>query len=444
MRIPAMGFGSAGMAGWLVCTALASAWQAAAPGPSAPAANGPRAIDGDTVPTAAIERQALASIRSLELASLLETERKDWATREAELLGRIDALTTELEAERKLRIGRESEWLEFTQALAVLEVEAAPGPPSFVQAMLDAAAEAPDPEAEARAEAERLRSAEMLRDLRALLAAEQVFGLDVLEVGVVGEDRAGPFVARLVDDFGRPVGTLAADSLRLEISAAAHTVTLILEGGYEHRSGLRVPFAGVAEGPTSGDAGRTGVRRIHLPSVNPQPWIEAFPELLDLEGSTPLDDGQWELAAVRARINDLMMRSSGGSGWRLRGLGGVWRDELRDVQFAELGPTGRVERRLFADRVTLRPEGRGMRMDLIGGVQVRGDQRVPFLDGRYRIVLPHADGAAWVAAGLPGLGDAEEADGPAVEAAAEPDAEDPPQAPAQGSASDLSEAPAGG
>ncbi len=439
MRSPAMGFRSVGVAGWLVCTALASAWLAATPDP---ATNEARALDGDTVPTAALERQALASIRSLELASLLETERRDWSAREAELLGRIDALTTELEAERKLRMGRESEWLEFTQALAVLEVEAAPGPPGFVQAMLDAAAEAPDPEAEARAEAQRLRSAEILRDLRALLAAEQVFGLDVLEVGVAGEDRTGPFVARLIDDFGRPVGTLAADSLRLEISTAAHTVTLVLEGGYEHRSGLRVPFAGTAEGPTSGEADRTGVRRIHLPKVNPQPWIEAFPELLDLQSSTPLDDGQWELAAVRARINHLLMRSSGGSGWRLRGLGGVWRGELRDAQFAELGPTGRVERRLFADRVTLRPEGRGMRMDLIGGVQVRGDQRVPFLDGRYRIVMPRADGSAWVEAGLPGLegaGGAAEGTEPAARKA-----EAPSQPLGREAASDSSEAPAGG
>jgi hypothetical protein len=48
--------------------------------------------------------------------------------------------------------------------------------------------------------------------------------------------------------------------------------------------------------------------------------------------------------------------------------------------------------------------GSGVELSLESGVQVRGEgERVPFLDGRYRILLPAADAAAWSRANLPGL-----------------------------------------
>lgn len=396
------------LASWCVATLALSLAQDDAPSAlsmkTGPVNTG-SAATGDGATATAIEERAMASMRSLELAATLERERKTWSLREAELLQRIDELNTEILEERKRRTARETEWLEFTRALAALELPAEPAAPDFITAAL-ASASQPDLEAEREEEAKRQRSVEILRELRTLLATEQVYGIDVLEVGRLGDGWTGPFVARLVDDYGRPVGNLAAERLRLEMSFSGHTVTLVLEQGYEHRAGVRVPFGSdggqVAAGPTPD---RQGIRRIHLPKVNPQHWIEALPELFgNLSGQLPIDDGNWDRAALRLRLNDLLTRRSGLNAWRIQGFGGVWRGDLRDVHWVEMDGRGRVKRRLFADRCSIRENGGGVRIDLYGGVQVRGDQRVPFLDGRFRIMLPQAQASDWVEAGLPGLG----------------------------------------
>lgn len=346
----------------------------------------------------------LGSLPQEQLVSILRAERLDWAAREAGLLKDIDELRAELVVERTAHEVRESEWLDYTRLLSALPVPEAPGAPEFMQDLVRAALEQADPALAAAEHQAQVRAYEMRRDLRALLAAEQVYSLEVLEVGRLHGDWTGPFVARMVDEYGRPVGTLAAERMRLERSHSARTVTLIFEEGYENRGDGRSPFAGSSE-KTSVDPWRTGVRRVHLPGVDPDPWIAALPELFgDLTRSAPMDDGTVDHALLRARINELLMRSSGGSRWRLHSLGGVWRGELRDVQLVEFGAGNNVLRRLFADRLLVRRNGRGVRLDLHDGVQLRSDQRVPFLDGRFPIVLPRADGAAWSAAGLPGMG----------------------------------------
>ena len=366
-----------------------------------------------TAPVRAMEERAFQSMRSLELSALVERERRDWSAREAKLLRRIDELQAELINERRMRTDREFEWLEFTRALAVLEVPNRPEAPDFL-GLPPLKAEEAKPHELREEEAAQQRSRELLTQLRAMLAAEQVHGIDVLETGTVQDGWCGPFVARLVDEYGRPTGSLAAERLRLEMSYAAHTVTLVLEDGYENRGGVRVPFKEGQKASQSKEkqaqkdeslpADRRGVRRIHLPGVNPADWIEAMPELFgDFDQHLPVDDGKWDRSAVRVRVNELLAKKSAANGWRVRGIGGIYRGELRDVHWAEVDLRGSITRRLFADRCKLSENGKGIRIDLYGGVQVRGSQQVPFLDGRFRIMLPQALASDWVEAGLPGL-----------------------------------------
>lgn len=350
-----------------------------------------------------------SGVEARAVSAQLEAERRVWRAREAELLARIGGLEQALASEQQLRLAREQEWLEFTRVLTSLDLPAQPTPPAF---LAEALAPSVDPVAaeEERARLARLaRGREMRARLRALLSAEQVFSIDFLELGEPhvhqGRGAVGPIVARLTDDRGRLIGALAANHLTLEVSRAARTVTLVLSEGYETRSGQRVDFEGGAEA-------RGGTRRIFLPSVDPAPWIETLPELVSPEDSLALlDDGRWDLQALRIRLNELLRRAgpdgdsgtSGGAGWRLRALGGVLGDSLCDVQLVEYADDGAVRRRLFADRMVIGRLGRAVELVLRDGSQERRGRVAPFLDGRYRVALPRAGADDWAAAGVPGL-----------------------------------------
>lgn len=337
-------------------------------------------------------------------------ERAAWRRREAELLRRISELEADLTRERQRRLAREAEWLEFTRALSALDVTRAPEPPEFAR-VTDPAAVDPD-SAEARAEEKIERAAEAIRlrgaqradriraDLQAHLLAEQVLSLDVLEIGVLHEGWIGPVVIRTLDDRGRPLGTLAAERLRLEASRSGHAVTIVLEEGLERIAGQKIPFGP----PTEEGADRGGIRRLYLTGVDPRPWIESFPELFDADVliETP-HDGSVNPLELRVAIDALLRGESSAGTWRLRELGGVLEGELREVQLVELDRSGTVLRRLFADRLRVRRAGGGLELVLRDGVQIRGGRKAPFLQGIYRVFLPDADADAWVRAGVPGL-----------------------------------------
>ena len=335
--------------------------------------------------------------------------------RERELLRRIAALEEELRAERERSLARQQEWIAFTRLLRGFELPSMPEPPGFVA---EALVEPEDPVAAAleRERARlRVRGAGIAAALRTLLQAEGVRGFDLLEVGLPHEHEGrgwtGPVVARLVDERGRMVGMLKAARLRLEVSRASRSVTLVMEEGYESRGGVRRPFEGgvvAPEAPRGAYDVRGGVQRIFVGSVDPEPWIEELPELVDptlLSGAA--DDGLWNLDDVRVQLVRLLHEAAqrGDPRWRLVGLAGVQGNDLRDVQVAELDPvTGRAGRRVFADsaRIRLR-EGGGVELTFEGGTVRRGTRVSPFLGGRYRIVLPRADAEAWRSASLPGL-----------------------------------------
>jgi len=339
-------------------------------------------------------------------------ERAAWRGRERELEARIAALEAELALERERRLAREQEWLEFTRALSWLGGEQAPQPPAFLRAGLGEPAapvaageggkDGPDGTDgnDGAEEAERRRAEELRTELRANLIAEQVLALDVLEVGRVHAGWVGPVVLRTLDDRGRPTGALAAERLRLEASRSGHALTLVLEEGYERVAGRKIPF-----GPPSEPGGeRGGVRRIHLPGVDPRPWIETFPQLFD--GATlheVPDDGRHDLLALRVAIDALLRAETETGHWRLHDLGGVVGPDLFDVQLAELDRSGNVLRRLLADRMAVRRAGEGLELVLRDGVQVRDGRKAPFLQGLYRVYLPGADPLEWKAAGVPGL-----------------------------------------
>ncbi|QDV06665.1 hypothetical protein Poly30_21800 [Planctomycetes bacterium Poly30] len=318
--------------------------------------------------------------------------------RERELLARVRELEAELREVQINSLRRQEEWIEYTRVLQLFS-RRIPEPPAFI---VEALKPAPDPLEEHRAREEALlqvRADEILRSLRSLLMTEGVRNLDILEVGrpvsVEGRAGTGPVIGRLLDDRGRMVGMIKANRMRLEPSRSGRTITIVMEDGYESRQGVRQPFEG-------------GTRRLFLGSVDPEPWIEAFPDLMDDADVAPvIDDGLWDLVSVRSRLARLLAASSeaGGAVWRLAGIGGIREGQLRDVQFAEIDSrTGQVSRRVFADSGRIRTmDGRGIEISLTDGTVRRGDRAAPFLEGRFRLMLPYADADAWRAAELPGL-----------------------------------------
>lgn len=324
---------------------------------------------------------------------------------------RIAALETDLKSAAAERIEREQEWLRYSKALTQLSVATEKPAASFqpIEEPSGAAAtpseapqdpvQAPDEPTEEAAAIEQ-RNREIQISLRSLLAVEQVTSYDLLETGTLSpEGFTGPVVLRAFDERGRPVGTLAADRLRLEGSRAARSLTIVLENGYEKRGGETFPFEGHGTEP-----GRGGMRRIELPEIDPGSWIPPLAELFRPEDQAPpADDGSWKLGAVRAALNLLLREDIERGWWKLVGLGGVQAGVFRDVQLDQLDAGGKLERKLFADRMEITEQENGVKIELTNGAQLRGDAKTPFLDGRYRIFLPRASVEAWRKAGIPGL-----------------------------------------
>lgn len=333
------------------------------------------------------------------------------AEREA-LLAALEASADELAGERARRLEREEEWLLFTRAVSELEVASDGALPAFGPHLPEVEApppERPDPALMSPGERARVeRAAAVLTSLRALLFQSGVHSLDLLELGRVNDGWCGPVVFRSLDERGRLAGSLFAERLRLQASRAGRTLTLILEDGHESHGGVRTPFGALdaGEGPRAW--------RITLADVDPDPWLEALPELfVDSPPEELLDDGGWDLDYVRAKLNQLLREDTQTAWFRLRRLGGVREGVLRDVHLEQLDGEGRVHSRLFADRLLLAPATSGVVLVLEDGVRMRGDEKTPFLDGRQRLFLPRARRALWQEAGLPGF-----VDGPAGPAAA--------------------------
>jgi hypothetical protein len=339
----------------------------------------------------------------------------------AELALEVERLQTELACEHERRVEREREWLRYQQALSRLAVAGSEDAPRFepdlpreeIAAARAAAGSdpvAPDPARVARLE----RSEEIARSLRAMLAVEGVRGIDLLDAGALDVGWIGPVVFRLLDERGRLAGSLFAERLRLEASRAGRTLTIVLEEGYESRGGVRVPFAVADLAAAAGSSteepapGARATRRIDLTDTDPMPWVSAMPELFgSAEIAGPLDDGVWDLARVAADLNRLLREDSASGYWRVKALGGVVGGVLREVHLEAFDAQGKIDRRVFADRMSLLPQARGILLLLEDGVHVRGETKSPFLEGRFRIFLPRASVEAWQRAKLPGLADPE-------------------------------------
>jgi hypothetical protein len=309
-------------------------------------------------------------------------------------LERSEARVAELEVELReataKQIAREEDWLRHARALAELQPALEKVEPK-IEPEPEAAGAVSDPRAE--------RDHQIHVSLRTLFTLDQVTGFELLESGTFKDGATGPVVLRALDDRGRPVASLAAERLRLEGSRSARTVTLVLEDGFERRGLERTPF----EGPVTGE-GRGGVRRVELPATDPGPWIEALPELFREEDKAPLDDdGVWDLGGVRATLNLLLREDLSAGWWKLVAFGGVRDGVLKDVQLDGLDADGRLERKLFADRLEISALEKGVKLELRDGAQMRGDEKIPFLEGRYRIFLPRASVDEWSKAGIPGI-----------------------------------------
>ncbi len=334
-----------------------------------------------------------------------------------ELRARVRELEQRLVASDTARMEREQEFLKYTEMIVSLVPPEAP--PEILLALTGEVPEsslpAEDTLAALQRAADKERADEIALALRSLMFIEQFDSLDLLEIGTLGDGWVGPVVFRIIDEHGRPSGSLCADRLRLEGSRTGWTVTFVFEDGYERRAGQKVPFEGAAlspEGLAASDpqlAERRGVRRITLSQADPEPWIEALPELFDSTAPVELtDDGQWQVLLVRQRLNKLLSFDASHGYYRVRRLGGVVDGVLRDVELQQLTQDGEVTQRLVADRLTLEEAERGMSLTLRDGVLLKAGRKLAFLDGRYRIFLPRAKHEQWRAAGLPGLVEAED------------------------------------
>lgn len=339
----------------------------------------------DTEPAAARAEALAAEVRRLQ---------DELAAARASCAEEVARLRKSLDDSHGRRAEREYAWFEYNRALAELRIDHVVPPfpvdPDYAPKTVEVPPGQESPEQElARTLAERARAIEI--SLRHFLLVEEIRGIDVLQLGALERGAIGPAVFRLLDDRGRLSGGLSAERLRLEASRAGHTVTLVLENGFESHGGERVPFAG-------------GERRIVLPFVDPEPWIASFPELFPAhQVASPQDDGRWDRGRLQRELNRLLRETGEPGHYRLSRVEGVLGETLQLVQLEAFDASGALERRLFADRMTIERENAGVRLVLEGGVVVRSGTRTPFVDGFHRIYFPRADAEEWTRTALPGL-----------------------------------------
>ncbi len=388
------------------------------------AAAGFAACSPDAPPQAS-ESDALAASQAAELEQTRvegEALRARVAELEAELararLSRnceehgpeIRRLRAELAALDERRVEREREWLRFLRNLKELGLPEPKPQHAFVPDVPPE--EQPKPPEPTPIDTAKLeREAALARSLRALVSVEGLTSLDLLEAGHLGEGWLGPVLFRVLDSRGRLAGSLYAERLRLEGSRAARTLTIVLESGYEMRGGERVAF-----GPGSALDGTPiegGVRRLEILDCDPTRWAEPLGELFGQAPPPPLvDDGRWSLVYVKGALNRLLRLDAAGGYWRVKSLSGVLDGALREVHLEELDARGALQRRVFADVLRIVRQEKGFLLELSEGAQLRGEEKTPFLDGRFRIFLPRASHADWDAAVLPGLSEPDEAAAP--------------------------------
>jgi len=331
----------------------------------------------------------------------------DCAAERDALLARIERLEARLGTAQADALQREEDWIEYNRMIVSIapedlfpELHAA----KVQEALADGEPAPLDPGLVALQE----RSRRIQVSLSALFRAEGIDAFDLLEVGLLGDGWIGPVLLRSFDDRGRAIGTLAAERLRLEGSRSGRTLTIVLEDGYSRRTGVRTPFPGAEDGEDRG-----GVMRVVIPNTDPDAWSNSVPELFREDLSQEIvDDGRWNHFMLRRALNGRLNRGGLGGRYVLKDLAGVRDGVLRDVALDELDESGALRRRLFADRLTLRIDTAGVQLVLEDGVVIRGDQKLPFLDGRMRVFLPRADVVEWTDGSLPVI-DAREA---AVEA----------------------------
>lgn len=348
---------------------------------------------GEPVPEGLAARVEAPLVADEEPAEMPRWYAGEAAPTRVTLSQEVARLRQELERERARGADREEAFLQFSRLLSELPAgqKLGLGPASSAEPSAPTEEEL---ERKAAAEAAAARAEELGRSLSVLMRVEGLRGLDLMEAGSLlsGPPSAiGPVVFRCLDERGLLAGSVGAARLRLEGSLAAHTLTLVLEDGFESRGGERVPFA-------------DGVRRITLHDVDPAPWRQECPELFDgAELERGDDDGLWDPGAVRRALNELLGLDPRLGWYRLHSLGGVRGPALLDVQLEELDPSGRLQRRIFADALTIALEDGSVVLELEDGAFVRGEEKQPFRDGHHRIVLPAAPLASWRAAALPGL-----------------------------------------
>ncbi|MCE9593964.1 MAG: hypothetical protein K8S98_07220, partial [Planctomycetes bacterium] len=142
----------------------------------------------DPARTAELER------RVQDLERTLRAERESREAERSAFVEERDRLTCDLADLRGRLTDREEEFLRTLQAVGALSPAALPD--GYVMSNAGEATTKTDPPPDPAVLAARAQSAEYLRSLRNLLAIEDIFGLDLLEIGSLAEHATGPVVFR--------------------------------------------------------------------------------------------------------------------------------------------------------------------------------------------------------------------------------------------------------
>lgn len=225
------------------------------------------------------------------------------------------------------------------------------------------------------------------------LALEGYTELELNRVEDVDEYGLHEPLFRVIDGRGGTRSVIRARRARFRGHARLRTITMELLDGYEQ------PMGGEPEHFYQGR------RVVTWADVRYAEWVELLASaggVLEEEDDVQTDT-KWSISAVMDDLEQLLDRSRGERACRVRRLQGVSTEgELIGLEIHQYRDRARTQLEVIYEagraRVTYDDRYDRIEFELLEGFQRRGDQRIPFFEGRCRVYVPltvEALGEAW-------------------------------------------------